>query len=111
VVSEDRQAGASGSHMPLLPLEYTATSDSHLAAARRVPFRDRAQLLRDRQEGMFLVSDETPGGWVALSKDILTDVLGQGRDVKIAGLLTEAAVATLRLLYPSLIVVASKDCR
>jgi hypothetical protein len=47
---------------------------------------DQAQLLRDRQEAHFLVSWETPNGWTALKKDVLTEVLGEGHDARISGL-------------------------
>jgi hypothetical protein len=43
------------------------------------------------------VSYETPGGWVAVSKDFLTEVLGAGRDVKVVGL-PGAAAERLRLM-------------
>ncbi len=58
---------------------------------------DRAQLLRERQEGHYLVSYETPGGWIALRKDLLTEVLGAGRDANIVGLPPDAA-QVLRLM-------------
>ena len=50
-----------------------------------------------RREGHFLVSYETPGGWIALKKDLLTEVLGAGRDARIVGLPLEAA-QVLRLM-------------
>jgi hypothetical protein len=62
---------------------------------------DEPRLLSDRREGRCLVSYKTPGGWVALSKDVLTEVLGAGQDVRIAGLSPEAA-GVVRLLCPSL---------
>jgi hypothetical protein len=71
--------------------------------ARYIGSSDRTQLLRDRQEGMFLVSYETADGWVALTKDILTDVLGAGRDVKIVGVPSVAA-AVLQLMCPDLVI-------
>ena len=52
---------------------------------------DRAQLLAGRQEGHFLLSYKTPGGWVALKKELLTEVLGTGCDASISGLPVEAA--------------------
>jgi hypothetical protein len=51
---------------------------------------------------MYLVSYQTPGGWVAISKDVLTDLLGAGRDVKLEGLPDRAAQA-LELMYPGLV--------
>jgi hypothetical protein len=64
---------------------------------------DEAQLLSDRREGRCLLSYQTPGGWVAISKAILTEVMELGRDVKIAGL-PPAAVGALKLMCPSLVV-------
>lgn len=63
---------------------------------------DPAQVLRDRQEGHFLVSYETTGGWVALRKEVLTEVLGAGRDVRIGGLPGEGA-EVLRLMCGELV--------
>jgi hypothetical protein len=74
-------------------------------AANQAHAYDPAQLLRDRQEGMFLISYETAGGWVAVSKDILTDVLGAGHDVKITGL-PPVVAARLQLMCPQLQVQA-----
>lgn len=69
--------------------------------ARYFSSTDRAQLLRDRQEGHFLVSYETPGGWIAIKKELLTEVLGAGQDVRIAGLPLHAA-QVLRLMCAGL---------
>jgi hypothetical protein len=71
--------------------------------ARYIGSSERTQLLRDRQEGMFLVSYETPDGWVAMTKDVLTDVLGAGRDVKIVGL-PGLAAAVLQRMCPDLVI-------
>ncbi len=46
---------------------------------------DAARMVAARREGHFLVSFEAPDGWVALKKDLLTEVLGEGRDATIAG--------------------------
>ena len=62
---------------------------------------DQAQLLSGRREGHFLVSYETPGGWTALKKDLLTEILGAGRDARIARLPPDAA-QVLRLMCPDL---------
>jgi hypothetical protein len=59
-------------------------------------------LNRKRREGHFLVSYETPGGWIALKKDLLTEVLGAGRDVRIVGLPLDAA-QVLRLMCADLL--------
>jgi hypothetical protein len=56
---------------------------------------DWAQLLAGRREGHFLVSYETPGGWIALKKELLTEILGAGRDARIVGLPLDAAQVLL----------------
>ena len=63
-----------------------------------------SNVLSDRREGRCLLSYETPGGWIALSKTVLTEVLGAGRNVKIAGL-PPVAVGVLKLMCPSLVVL------
>jgi hypothetical protein len=73
-----------------------------LVAAQKAHFYDEARLLRDRQEGMFVVSYRTPGGWVAITKDILTEVLGAGSDAKLLEL-PSVAVGVLRLMCPNLV--------
>ncbi len=85
-----------------LPVEYVLSSDPQLVAAGKAQACEPGRLLGDRQEGLYLVSWQTPGGWVAISKDLLTEVLGAGRDVKIEGL-PDVARQTLELLYPGLV--------
>jgi hypothetical protein len=85
---DDSEAAA----IPELPARYFVSSDSY----------DQAQLLRERQEAHFLVSYETPGGWTALRKDLLTEVLGAGRDARIVGLPLDAA-QVLRLMCTDLV--------
>ena len=80
----------SGDNIEALPPHYFIYSDRQTAAAHKAEPYDRAQLLHERQEGHFLVSYETPGGWIALKKDLLTEVLGAGRDARIVGLPGEA---------------------
>ena len=63
---------------------------------------DEAQLLHSRLEGELVVSYQTPGGWVGITKDILTEVLGSGRDAKIVGLPRQAA-EVLKLMCPELV--------
>ena len=63
---------------------------------------DEAQLLSDRREGRCLLSYRTPGGWVAITKSILTEVLAEGRDVKLVGL-PPAAIEALTLMCPNLV--------
>ena len=92
--------------IPELPARYFVSSDKQIVAAHKAEPYDRAQLLAGRREGHFLVSYEvsyeTPGGWVALKKDMLTEVLGAGRDAKIVGLPLDAG-RVLRLMCTDLV--------
>jgi hypothetical protein len=72
------------SAIPELPCRYFASSDT-------------AQLMRERQEGIFLVSYETSGGWIAIKKELLTEVLGAGRDARIVGLPFDVAQLLRRM--------------
>jgi hypothetical protein len=87
--------------IPEVPTRYFASSDGQILAAHKAEPYDRAQLLAGRREGHFLVSYETPGGWIALKKDLLTEILGAGRDARIAGLPLDAA-QVLRLMCTDL---------
>ena len=77
VSGDDPESGPESAAIPELPARYFISSDGEL---------DRAQLLKERQEGHFLVSYETSRGWVALRKDLLSEVLGAGCDARIEGL-------------------------
>jgi len=92
--------------IPELPARYFASSDRQIVAAHRAELQaepyDRAQLLAGRREAHFLVSYETTGGWNALKKDLLTEVLGAGRDARIVGLPLDAA-HLLRLMCTGLV--------
>ena len=95
-----------GSAPPALPLQYRISSDPALVSAHAAHARDEASLLNDRREGMFAVSYRTSGGWAAITKDFLTEVLGAGQDVRITGLPRDAAavlsVMCLGLSRPAL---------
>jgi len=65
---------------------------------------DEPRLLSDRREGRCLLSYQTPGGWVAMTKDILTEVLAEGRVAKIVGL-PPVAVDALKLMCRSLVIL------
>jgi len=52
---------------------------------------DETQLLHSRVEGEFIVSYQTSSGWIGITKDVLTEVLGAGRDAKVVDLPDEAA--------------------
>src|SRR5688500_1815824 len=81
----------------ILPSEATDAEATHRAESY-----DQTQLSSDRREGRCLLSYQTPGGWVAISKRLLTEELAAGRDVKIAGL-PPAAADVLTLMCPSLV--------
>ncbi len=109
VSGDDPETDSKASAIPEVPARYFGSSDRQIVAANQgtrlttsaaEPY-DRAQLLRERQEGHFLVSYETPGGWIALKKDLLAEVLGAGRDARIAGLPLDAA-QVLRLMCTDL---------
>jgi hypothetical protein len=86
------------------PVQYIRSSDVQMVAAQKAGSYDQTQLLHGRLEGEFVLSYKTPGGWVAVTKDILTEVLGAGRDLKIVGL-PPAAAGVLRLMCPDLVVL------
>jgi len=88
--------------IPELPARYFVSSDRQFVAAHKAETFDQAQLLAGRREGHFLVSYETPGGWIALKKDVLTEVLSAGRDARIVGLPLDAA-QVLRLMCTDLV--------
>jgi len=83
-------------------------------APAQAEYCDGEQLLHRRLEGEFLVSYETPGGWLAVSKDVLTDFLGAQRDARIAGL-PETAARVAKAMCPDFVVleadVAPADLR
>ena len=99
------EIGDDASTIPEVPARYFGSSDQEIVAAHKAEPYDRAQLQRDRQEGHFLVSYETPGGWVALKKSLLAEVLGAGQDARITGLPPDAA-QVLRLMCGDLVGVA-----
>ena len=99
----DPQASAA----PDLPAEYFVSSDRQLVAERKALACDEAELLHSRTEGEYIVSYRTSGGWVAVTKDVLTEVVGAGRDAKIAGLPRDAA-QVLKLMCPDLVEVGAQ---
>ena len=88
--------------IPDLPIRFIQSSDLQLVAAHTADSYDEAHLLRDRREGKYVVSYKTPGGWGAVTKAVLTEVLGAGLDAKIVGL-PPAAVEALKLMCPGLV--------
>jgi hypothetical protein len=101
VSGDDPETDSKASTIPELPARYFGSSDRQIVGAHKAEPYDRAQLLAGRREGHFLVSYETPGGWIALKKDLLTEVLGAGRDARIVGLPVDAA-QVLRLMCTDL---------
>jgi hypothetical protein len=91
VPADSRQSDSKASGIPDLPVRYIRSSDDQ-------------QLLKERREGMFVLSYETPGGWLAITKTMLTEILGAGRDVKIVGL-PPAAAGALKLMCPGLVML------
>ena len=104
VPGDDLQADSTASLIPDLPVRYIRSSDMQIVAAHKAEAYDETQLLSDRREGKCVLSYQTPGGWVAITKAILTEVLGAGRDVKIVGL-PPAAVGVLKLMCPNLVIL------
>jgi hypothetical protein len=88
VSRDDPETDSKASVIPELPARYFSSSD-------------KAQLLAGRQEGHFLVSYQTPEGWMALKKELLTEVLGAGDDARIVGLPLDAC-QVLRLMCTDL---------
>jgi hypothetical protein len=100
---DDPQTDSRTPAIPEVPSRYFGSSYREIVRAHKAEPYDRAQLLRDRQEGHFLVSYETPGGWIALKKNLLAEVLGAGCDVRIVGL-PPGAAQVLRLMCGDLVV-------
>ncbi len=99
----DPGTDSKASAIPEVPARCFGSSDRQIVAAHKAEPYDRAQLLAARREAHFLVSYETPGGWIALKKELLSEVLGTGRDARIAGLPLEAA-QVLRLMCTDLVI-------
>jgi hypothetical protein len=104
VPGDDLQAGSQASAVPDLPARHVRSSDRQVVAARMAVPSDEPLLLTDRREGRCLLSYQTAGGWVAIEKAVLTEVLGAGHDARIAGL-PSGATAALQLMYPRLVLL------
>jgi hypothetical protein len=98
------EADSQMSLVPDLPFRYVGSSDMQIVAAHKAESCDATRLSSDRHEGKYVLSYKTSGGWVGISKSILTEVLGAGRDAKIVGL-PPAAVDVLKLMCPDLVVL------
>jgi hypothetical protein len=101
---DDPPADSKASLIPDLPVRYIGSSDMQIVAAHKADYYDEPNLLSDRREGKCLLSYQTPGGWVAITKAILTEVFAAGRDVKIVGL-PPVAGGVLKLMCPDLVVL------
>jgi hypothetical protein len=101
IPDDDALGDSETAQIPDIPVRYIGSSDAQIVAAHQAHPYDEAQLLHDRQEGMFIVSYQTANGWIAISKDILTEVLGAGSDMTMAGL-PRAAAGVLRLMCPDM---------
>jgi hypothetical protein len=106
---DNLQADSKASLIPDLPVRYIGSSDMQIVAAHKADSYDEPHLLSDRREGKCVLSYKTPGGWVAITKAILTEVLGAGRDVKIVGL-PPVAVGVLKLMCPNLVILPEALC-
>jgi len=102
--ADNLKADSKASLIPDLPVRYIGSSDMQIVAAHKADCHDETHLLSDRREGKCVLSYKTPGGWVAITKDILTEVLGAARDVRIVGL-PPVAVGVLKLMCRDLVVL------
>jgi len=105
---DDLQADSSTSLMSDLPVRCIQSSDMQMVAAHKAVFGDELRLSSDRREGKYVLSYETAGGWVAITKDILTELLAAGRDVKVVGL-PPAAAGVLKLMCPDLVILPEES--
>jgi hypothetical protein len=103
IVPTDRPAPR-GAAPAELSARFVLSTNRELVAAGKALASDEPQLLHGRTEGEFLVSYRTPGGWTAITKDVLTEVLGAGQDAGVAGVPAEAA-HVLQLMCRELVVL------
>jgi hypothetical protein len=101
-LEDDVEADSKASTVSDLPARYVASSDMQLVAANRAVSCDETRVRSDWREGKCLVSYQTARGCVAITKDVLTELLAAGRDVRVAAL-PEGAAAVLKLMCPGLI--------
>ena len=103
VNEDDPETDSKPPAIPELPARYFVSSDPQSVAAHKAEPYDQAQLMAGRREAHFLVSCETPGGWIAVKKELLTEVLGAGPDARIVGL-PRGAAQVLRLMCTDLVI-------
>jgi len=102
LVIQTQSADAEQAQVAALPLRYIDSSDAQLVAAQKATAKDEQDLLYCRLEGEYLLTYQTANGWVGISKDLLTDVVGAGHQAKLEGL-PPHAVKELQLMCPSLV--------
>jgi hypothetical protein len=102
VLPGDLQADSKAPPIPDLPVRYIQSTDTQFVAAHKAESCDELQLSSDRREGRYVLSYRTPGGWVAISKAILTDVLEAGHHAQIVGL-PPVAAEVLKLMCFNLV--------
>jgi hypothetical protein len=84
--------------------EHCLSSDVNRALVEGATAFPKSQILADRNEGRFLASAEIDGKWFAVSKTIVTQVIGQGFDALIVDV-PKAVIDVLRVTCPGLLVV------
>jgi len=104
----DSQIESKGLPVPELPLRYIGSSDPEMVAANTAEWHEESRISSDRREGRCVLSSKTAGGWMTISKAILTEVLGSGRNARITGLPREPA-EVLNLMCPGLVVLPRKE--
>jgi hypothetical protein len=84
--------------------EHCLSSDVNRALVEGATAFPKSQILGDRNEGRFLASAEIDGKWFAVSKTIVTEMIGRGFDALIVDV-PEPVIDVLRVTCPDLIVV------
>lgn len=106
LVSNESTHSAKLEHIATLAPRYILSSDTQLLSAGQATAKDEQDLLHCRLEGEFLVSYPTDQGWVGISKDLLTDMLGEGQDLQLTAM-PAAAQQVLLLMCPGISFVRS----
>lgn len=105
IVPDGPQTDSNASLIPALPSQYISSSDRQVVATHTAVYRDESELLSDRREGRCVLSYRTPGGWVAITKAVLTEILGTGRDARLVGL-PPAPAGVLKLMCPNMVALS-----
>lgn len=99
VIAGEKGANADAD-LPELPARFVVSSDNSWVASERATYCEESDLLRDRQEGHFLVSFQTDNGWIAIHKDVLTEVIGAGESFRVSNVPADVP-SRLRLMLGS----------